>query len=101
MAGGRVFPGDDARSDRRRDKRQVGPAARLKENVIIGKLIPAGTGMSRYRNVQVAISEDAIPEYWLQRQREHAEAMRDSDYGEMTREEAESLLGGASTPSEE
>jgi DNA-directed RNA polymerase subunit beta' len=25
----------------------------LKENVIIGKLIPAGTGMSRYRNVRV------------------------------------------------
>ena len=77
------------------------PLLGLKENVIIGKLIPAGTGMSRYRNVQVKISEDAIPEYWLQRQREHAEAMSDSDYGEMTREEAESLLGGASTPSDE
>ena len=25
----------------------------LKENVIIGKLIPAGTGMSRYRNIQI------------------------------------------------
>jgi hypothetical protein len=25
----------------------------LKENVIIGKLIPAGTGMSRYRNIEV------------------------------------------------
>ncbi|MBE6622277.1 MAG: hypothetical protein E7630_04940, partial [Ruminococcaceae bacterium] len=25
----------------------------LKENVIIGKLIPAGTGMERYRNVEV------------------------------------------------
>jgi len=25
----------------------------LKENVIIGKLIPAGTGMSRYRNINV------------------------------------------------
>src|SRR5690606_30774360 len=25
----------------------------LKENVIIGKLIPAGTGMARYRNVKV------------------------------------------------
>jgi DNA-directed RNA polymerase subunit beta' len=25
----------------------------LKENVIIGKLIPAGTGMSRYRNIRV------------------------------------------------
>ena len=25
----------------------------LKENVIIGKLIPAGTGMKRYRNVSI------------------------------------------------
>ncbi len=29
------------------------PLLGLKENVIIGKLIPAGTGMSRYRNVEV------------------------------------------------
>jgi DNA-directed RNA polymerase subunit beta' len=31
----------------------------LKENVIIGKLIPAGTGISRYRNVEVAPTEEA------------------------------------------
>jgi len=30
----------------------------LKENVIIGKLVPAGTGMGRYRNVDVKIEED-------------------------------------------
>ncbi|HHU52408.1 MAG TPA: DNA-directed RNA polymerase subunit beta' [Firmicutes bacterium] len=29
------------------------PLLGLKENVIIGKLIPAGTGMSRYRNTQI------------------------------------------------
>ena len=29
------------------------PLVGLKENVIIGKLIPAGTGMSRYRDIQV------------------------------------------------
>jgi DNA-directed RNA polymerase subunit beta' len=29
------------------------PLLGLKENVIIGKLIPAGTGMSRYRNIRV------------------------------------------------
>ncbi len=29
------------------------PLLGLKENVIIGKLIPAGTGMARYRNVQI------------------------------------------------
>src|SRR5699024_274266 len=27
----------------------------LKENVIIGKLIPAGTGMSRYRDVDIEV----------------------------------------------
>lgn len=30
----------------------------LKENVIIGKLVPAGTGMSRYRNINVASVAD-------------------------------------------
>lgn len=29
------------------------PLVGLKENVIIGKLIPAGTGMSRYKDVEV------------------------------------------------
>ncbi len=29
----------------------------LKENVIIGKLIPAGTGMSRYRNIRITSEE--------------------------------------------
>ncbi len=32
---------------------KVDPLIGLKENVLIGKLIPAGTGMKRYRNVQV------------------------------------------------
>jgi DNA-directed RNA polymerase subunit beta' len=27
----------------------------LKENVIIGKLIPAGTGMARYRNLKARV----------------------------------------------
>jgi DNA-directed RNA polymerase subunit beta' len=31
----------------------------LKENVIIGKLIPAGTGMQVYRNIRVEPTEDA------------------------------------------
>ncbi|QQY79421.1 DNA-directed RNA polymerase subunit beta' [Keratinibaculum paraultunense] len=30
----------------------------LKENVIIGKLIPAGTGMKRYKNIEVVYAED-------------------------------------------
>jgi DNA-directed RNA polymerase subunit beta' len=31
----------------------------LKENVIIGKLIPAGTGLPRYRNIRVEPTEEA------------------------------------------
>ncbi|MCL5942487.1 MAG: DNA-directed RNA polymerase subunit beta' [Actinobacteria bacterium] len=34
-------------------KGKCDPLLGLKENVIIGKLIPAGTGMSRYRNVRI------------------------------------------------
>ena len=34
-------------------KGKVDPLIGLKENVIIGKLIPAGTGMSRYRNIKI------------------------------------------------
>jgi DNA-directed RNA polymerase subunit beta' len=34
-------------------KGKYDPLLGLKENVIIGKLIPAGTGMSRYRNIQI------------------------------------------------
>ncbi|MBR3723586.1 MAG: DNA-directed RNA polymerase subunit beta' [Selenomonadaceae bacterium] len=34
-------------------KGKVDPLIGLKENVIIGKLIPAGTGMNRYRNMKV------------------------------------------------
>jgi DNA-directed RNA polymerase subunit beta' len=34
-------------------KGKVDPLLGLKENVIIGKLVPAGTGMSRYRNIKL------------------------------------------------
>ena len=42
------------------------PLLGLKENVIIGKLIPAGTGMSRYRNIEITpegqdIDDDGRP----------------------------------------
>jgi DNA-directed RNA polymerase subunit beta' len=50
---------------------KVDPLIGLKENVIIGKLIPAGTGMKRYRNVkldsdmdeELLISEDFDDDY--------------------------------------
>jgi len=37
------------------------PLVGLKENVIIGKLIPAGTGMARYRHIRVKPAEGAEP----------------------------------------
>src|SRR5262249_31837722 len=52
----------------------------LKENVIMGRLIPAGTGMEYYRNVEVE---------------------RDETIGESQREEAEEfpeILGGVELP---
>jgi DNA-directed RNA polymerase subunit beta' len=36
------------------------PLLGMKENVIIGKLIPAGTGMSRYRSIRVEATEERI-----------------------------------------
>ena len=36
----------------------------LKENVIIGKLIPAGTGLSEYRNVTVEPTDEARAEHY-------------------------------------
>ena len=67
--------------------------------MIIGKLIPAGTGMAGYRNILVRIKPEAIPEYWLARQREMPRRRPRS--GEpvlagLTREEADRMLGGSS-----
>ncbi len=82
------------------------PLLGLKENVIIGKLIPAGSGLPRYRNVQARIKPEAIPEYWLIRQRELQEAREAEETGglaplpAMTREQAEEALGGRIQPEE-
>src|SRR5213082_2923903 len=43
------------------------PLIGLKENVIIGKLIPAGTGLARYRNVAVEATEEAKAERYPNR----------------------------------
>ena len=36
-------------------KGKVDPLLGLKENVIIGKLVPAGTGMNLYRDIDVEV----------------------------------------------
>jgi DNA-directed RNA polymerase subunit beta' len=43
-------------------KGKVDPLIGLKENVIIGKLIPAGTGMRYYRDVQLKYENGATPQ---------------------------------------
>ncbi len=43
------------------------PLVGLKENVIIGKLIPAGTGLPRYRDVSVEATEEAKAERYPNR----------------------------------
>lgn len=42
-------------------KGKVDPLLGLKENVIIGKLIPAGTGMSIYKDINITIDGEEIP----------------------------------------
>jgi len=41
-------------------KGKVDPLLGLKENVILGKLIPAGTGMSRYRDIKVQSEQQVV-----------------------------------------
>ncbi|MHB9942105.1 DNA-directed RNA polymerase subunit beta' [Clostridium sporogenes] len=43
-------------------KGKIDPLLGLKENVIIGKLIPAGTGMTRYRSIQINTDDENIEE---------------------------------------
>ncbi|MDQ7823173.1 MAG: DNA-directed RNA polymerase subunit beta' [Candidatus Eremiobacteraeota bacterium] len=72
---------------------KVDPLLGLKENVIIGKLIPAGTGMTRYRSVELEGVQE--PDRFDQA---FAEAARHEDFGseaeeeEMEEEEEESVM---------
>ena len=78
----------------------------LKENVIIGKLIPAGTGMKRYRSVKLdtdmsvlenlELNEKAEDEEELENEIEGLERLRDTDSSEEEQEENSS----AETPEE-
>ena len=43
-------------------KGKIDPLVGLKENVIIGKLIPAGTGMMRYRSARLDVEDNKIEE---------------------------------------
>ena len=54
-------------------KGKVDPLIGLKENVIIGKLIPVGTGMSKYRNIK--LNTDAM----IEAQKEEERLRRESE----------------------
>ncbi len=58
---------------------KIDPLIGLKENVILGKLIPAGTGMKRYQDVKLdtGIDYDAIVE---EEERKAEEALSDEDF---------------------
>jgi DNA-directed RNA polymerase subunit beta' len=43
-------------------KGRIDPLIGLKENVLLGKLIPAGTGMRRYRDVKIESEQDLVNE---------------------------------------
>ena len=53
-------------------KGKVDPLIGLKENVLIGKLIPAGTGMKRYRSVKLDTDEAFAAEMEKKRLEEEA-----------------------------
>ena len=51
-------------------KGKVDPLLGLKENVIIGKLIPAGTGMTRYRSIKLNTDDNILEEEPVVRERD-------------------------------
>jgi DNA-directed RNA polymerase subunit beta' len=63
------------------------PLLGLKENVILGKLIPAGTGLSQYRNLQVQPTQEARDAVYAQYR-----AYEDFSYGQFDE------VTGASVP---
>ena len=81
-------------------KGKIDPLIGLKENVIIGKLIPAGTGMKRYRNVQIDTSgtDDYLYE---QSEEDEVELSEMDDAAEMQAEDSSSAETAEPEMSEE
>jgi DNA-directed RNA polymerase subunit beta' len=70
-------------------KGKLDPLLGLKENVIIGKLIPAGTGMARYRNLRLVV-DGVAPEAAEQcRLEEGAPVVANAEAGEAETEAPE------------
>ena len=67
-------------------KGKIDPLIGLKENVIIGKLIPAGTGMKRYRDIKLSTDNNMNDMYF-------EEEMIDFSYREEEPKETEEVIG--------
>ena len=84
-------------------KGKVDPLVGLKENVIIGKLIPAGTGMKRYRSVKLDCDEAAESEIAERRAafngvlEEEAEKEKEKEKEKAEEQEEEQLVFSTST----
>jgi DNA-directed RNA polymerase subunit beta' len=76
-------------------KGKIDPLIGLKENVIIGKLIPAGTGMKRYRNTllstesldEIDFDEDEFDDYKEEEETNQLELIDDADLSDEDFEE--------------
>ena len=69
-------------------KGKVDPLIGMKENVIIGKLIPAGTGMKQYSNIKLDTDEEEV-------EFDETEENEDVTVGEETTEDTEETLTDA------
>ncbi len=74
---------------------KVDPLIGLKENVIIGKLIPAGTGMKRYQNVEIDTGIEYVEEPEEDDIAEKAEAADEANEAIQTEDDV--LVGAAET----
>jgi DNA-directed RNA polymerase subunit beta' len=54
----------------------------LKENVIMGRLIPAGTGIPRYRHLKIQVEDAGLPEVPVELVAREDDEVIDEDYSE-------------------
>ena len=67
-------------------KGKVDELVGLKENVIIGKLIPAGTGLAKYKNTRISTENDVLPK------KEDEELNEDDDIEDLDEEDTKPTL---------
>ena len=70
-------------------KGKVDPLIGLKENVIIGKLIPAGTGMKRYRSVKLDTDAEIEDMYPQDFEGDYSDEFDNFEYSEEVKHESE------------